>query len=171
MKSSCLDECPLPTLTNAYEASTRSYTVHKYTVGLCAIRGIRCTGRNRTVRCCPRTTRIGLSPPQGCAHPSFTSTTFSSYSNNVVNQSASCMRVSSSRYSLARSSAFRCIAATLTVLMNFTSERVMRACDVEAALASSRYALYRNFRTSRSASASASVPAPNCEAAFVRLMR
>jgi len=34
--------------------------------------------------------------------------------------------------------ALRCVAATLTVLMNFTSERVVRPCAVEAALASSR---------------------------------
>src|SRR5712692_2145631 len=110
-------------------------------------------------------------PAGGLCSPLVTPTTFSSYSNNVVNQSASCIRVSSSRYSLARSSAFRCIAATLTVLTNFTSERVVRFCDVDAALASSRYALYRIFRTSRSASESASVPSPNWDAALVRLMR
>jgi hypothetical protein len=55
--------------------------------------------------------------------------------------------------------------------MNFTSERVVRPCDVEAALASSRYALYRIFKTSRSARESASVPSPNGDAAFVLLIR
>ena len=46
--------------------------------------------------------------------------------NNVVSQSASWILVSSSRYCLERPSAFLWVAATLTVLMNFTSERVIR---------------------------------------------
>jgi hypothetical protein len=43
---------PSPTLTRSARGSTRL----PYAVRLCPIRGIRCAGRDRTDKCCPRTT-------------------------------------------------------------------------------------------------------------------
>src|ERR1700722_19022096 len=52
MRSSNLDECPCPTLTGA-PRSAHGCTRSQYAVHLCAVLGIRCTGRSRTVLVLP----------------------------------------------------------------------------------------------------------------------
>jgi hypothetical protein len=73
---------------------------------LYAVRDIHFTDRNRTDSRCPRTT-CRLCPAAGSCSPSALSTTSSSQSRRLVFQSASWMRVSNSRNSLAKSSVLR----------------------------------------------------------------
>ncbi len=119
-----LDECPFPTLAGARDQHA---VVHGYIAPcICA-------------PCWAYSVRVGiepisaapalpsrLCPAAGLCSPHVAPTTYSSYSSNTVSQSASWILVSSSRYCLARSSALRWVAATLTVLTNLTSERVAR---------------------------------------------
>ena len=72
-----MDECPFPTLADAYEISTRLYTV---TIRRAFVRYTERTlcGSESNRLVLPSHCQIGISPPEGRARLSLTSTTFSS---------------------------------------------------------------------------------------------
>jgi hypothetical protein len=114
-------------------------------VRLYAIRGIR-----RTAGVEPFSAAlalpIGISPPEGCARLSL----YAGYLLVLFQQCCQPIRFLYACVKLrilpGKIIAFRCVAATLTVLTNFTSERVVRPCDVEAALANSAICVVSYFQ-------------------------